>query len=117
MVASLQTFHPPDNLHHHQKQRAISFEESSSKEARSSSYKLTAFEFVGHEPLRIPPIHSYGNSGAGGHSSHSRSPRHVPYTYHSSNHFDDHNMKMGSYRDDGWTERKEFDTQPGHQLE
>ncbi|KAI4301532.1 hypothetical protein L6164_034801 [Bauhinia variegata] len=61
---------------------------------------------------------AYGNSGARGRSSHSRSPRQAPYTGNSYNSFDSRNQNLGAYRNDGWdSHRRESDIQPGHQVD
>ncbi|KAG4916699.1 hypothetical protein JHK87_054256 [Glycine soja] len=61
---------------------------------------------------------AYGNSGARGRSSQSRSPRHAPYTGNSYNSFDDRNQNMGAYRNEGWdSHRRESGIQPGHQFD
>ncbi|KAL5155805.1 hypothetical protein HKD37_19G054807 [Glycine soja] len=61
---------------------------------------------------------TYGNSGARGRSSQSRSPRHAPYTGNSYNSFDDRNQNMGAYRNEGWdSHRRESGIQPGHQFD
>ncbi|KAL2566675.1 hypothetical protein AAZX31_19G204600 [Glycine max] len=65
-----------------------------------------------------PQARAYGNSGARGRSSQSRSPRHAPYTGNSYNSFDDRNQNMGAYRNEGWdSHRRESGIQPGHQFD
>ncbi|KAG5044139.1 hypothetical protein JHK87_008054 [Glycine soja] len=61
---------------------------------------------------------AYGNSGARGRSSQSRSPRHAPYTGNSYNSFEGRNQNMGAYRNDGWdSHRRESGIRPGHQFD
>ncbi|KAI4349760.1 hypothetical protein L6164_010320 [Bauhinia variegata] len=61
---------------------------------------------------------AYGSSGARGRSSHSRSPRQVPYTGNSYNSYDSRNQYMGAYRNDGWdSHRRVSDIQPGNQFD
>ncbi|XP_020234837.1 uncharacterized protein LOC109814743 isoform X2 [Cajanus cajan] len=61
---------------------------------------------------------AFGNSGARGRSSQSRSPRHAPYTVNSYNSFEGRNQNMGAYRNDGWdSHRRESVIQPGHQFD
>ncbi|XP_027350180.1 uncharacterized protein LOC113861517 isoform X2 [Abrus precatorius] len=61
---------------------------------------------------------AYGNSGARGRSSQSRSPRQAPYTGNSYNSFDGRNQNMGTYRNDGWDSHgRESGIQPGHQFD
>ncbi|TKY61692.1 RNA-binding protein 25 isoform X2 [Spatholobus suberectus] len=61
---------------------------------------------------------AYGNSGARGRSSRSRSPRHAPYTGNSYNSFEGRNQNMGAYRNDVWdSHRRESGIQPGHQFD
>ncbi|MED6195050.1 hypothetical protein PIB30_034383 [Stylosanthes scabra] len=62
---------------------------------------------------------AYGNSGARGRSSHSRSPRQPPYTGNSYNSIDGRNQNMGSYRNDGWDShrRESAGIQPSHQFD
>ncbi|RYR52222.1 hypothetical protein Ahy_A06g027143 isoform B [Arachis hypogaea] len=62
---------------------------------------------------------AYGNSGARGRSSHSRSPRQPPYTGNSYNSIDGRNQNIGSYRNDGWDShrRESAGIQPSHQFD
>ncbi|KAK7255665.1 hypothetical protein RIF29_29082 [Crotalaria pallida] len=63
---------------------------------------------------------AYGNNGARGHSSlsRSRSPRQAPYTGNSYNSFDGRDQSMGAYRNGGWdSHRRESGIQPGHQFD
>ncbi|KAK8630841.1 hypothetical protein V6N13_079612 [Hibiscus sabdariffa] len=61
---------------------------------------------------------AYGNDGARGRSSHSKSPGRLPYAGNSFNNYDGHNRNMGAYRTDGWdTERRGSDLQSGNQFE
>ncbi|CAL0302376.1 unnamed protein product [Lupinus luteus] len=61
---------------------------------------------------------AYGNSGARGRASHSRSPRQAPYTGNSYNSFDGRDQSMGAYRNGGWdSHRRESGIQPGHQFD
>ncbi|KAK7396986.1 hypothetical protein VNO78_18150 [Psophocarpus tetragonolobus] len=61
---------------------------------------------------------AYGNNGARGRSSQSRSPRHAPYTGNSYNSFDGRNQNMGAYRIDGWdSRRRESGIQPSNQFD
>ncbi|XP_059629125.1 uncharacterized protein LOC132271692 [Cornus florida] len=61
---------------------------------------------------------AYGNDGARGRSSHSRSPARPPYTGNSYNSYDDHRHSMGAYRTDGWdSERRGSDLQSGRKFE
>ncbi|XP_020234834.1 uncharacterized protein LOC109814743 isoform X1 [Cajanus cajan] len=65
-----------------------------------------------------PQARAFGNSGARGRSSQSRSPRHAPYTVNSYNSFEGRNQNMGAYRNDGWdSHRRESVIQPGHQFD
>nr|AGV54731.1 hypothetical protein [Phaseolus vulgaris] len=65
-----------------------------------------------------PQDEAYGNSGARGRSSQSRSPRHAPFTGNSYSSFDGRNQNMGAYRNDGWdSHRRESGIQPGHQFD
>ncbi|KAJ7977688.1 Zinc knuckle CCHC-type family protein [Quillaja saponaria] len=61
---------------------------------------------------------AYGNSGARGRSSLSKSPAKAPYSGNSYSSYDGHNQSMGAYRNDGWSShRRTSDMQPGRQLE
>ncbi|KAE9593766.1 putative transcription factor interactor and regulator CCHC(Zn) family [Lupinus albus] len=61
---------------------------------------------------------AYGNSGARGRSSHSRSPRQTPYTGNAYNSFDGRDQSMGAYRNGGWdSHRRESGIQPGQQFD
>ncbi|KAJ4727842.1 Zinc knuckle CCHC-type family protein [Melia azedarach] len=61
---------------------------------------------------------AYGNDGARGRSSHSKSPARLAYVSNSYNSYDGHNQVMGGYRNDGWdTERRGSDMQSGRQFE
>lgn len=61
---------------------------------------------------------AYGNDGARGRSSHSKSPAQPPYTGSSYNSYDGHNQSVGVYRNDGWdTERRGSDMQSGRKFE
>ncbi|GMY17080.1 hypothetical protein FCV25MIE_12319 [Fagus crenata] len=61
---------------------------------------------------------AYGNNGARGRSSHSKSPAHPPYTGKSYNSYDGNNQSMGAYRTDGWdNERRGSDMQSGRQFD
>ncbi|XP_028771054.1 uncharacterized protein LOC114728331 isoform X2 [Neltuma alba] len=61
---------------------------------------------------------AYGNSGARGRPSHSRSPREAPYTSNPYNSYDERNLNMGTYRNGGWdSQARESDIQSGHQFD
>ncbi|XP_027937247.1 uncharacterized protein LOC114191959 isoform X2 [Vigna unguiculata] len=60
---------------------------------------------------------AFGNSGARGRSSQSRSPRQAPFTGNSYSSFDGRNQNMGAFRNDGWDHRRESGIQPGHQFD
>ncbi|KAF3972048.1 hypothetical protein CMV_004401 [Castanea mollissima] len=61
---------------------------------------------------------AYGNNGARGRSSNSKSPAHPPYTGKSYNSYDGNNQSMGAYRTDGWdNERRGSDMQSGRQFD
>ncbi|GAV83672.1 hypothetical protein CFOL_v3_27118 [Cephalotus follicularis] len=61
---------------------------------------------------------AYGNDGARGRSSLSKSPGLPHFPGNLYNAYDGHNQSMGGYRTDGWdTERRGSDMQPGHQFE
>ncbi|KAK6937249.1 hypothetical protein RJ641_030757, partial [Dillenia turbinata] len=61
---------------------------------------------------------AYGNDGARGRPSHSRSPARHPYTGNSYNSYDGRSQNMGSYRTDGWdSERRGSDMQSGHNFD
>ncbi|KAI7982480.1 hypothetical protein LOK49_LG15G00085 [Camellia lanceoleosa] len=61
---------------------------------------------------------AYGNNGARGRSSHSKSPPRHPYTANSYNSYDGHSQSMGAHRSDRWdTERRGSDMQSGRDFE
>ncbi|KAK9282045.1 hypothetical protein L1049_004957 [Liquidambar formosana] len=61
---------------------------------------------------------AYGNDGARGRSSHSKSPARHPYTGNSYNSYDSHSQSMGVFRNDGWeTERRGSEMQSGRKFE
>uniref|UniRef100_A0A2P2KSY0 CCHC-type domain-containing protein n=1 Tax=Rhizophora mucronata TaxID=61149 RepID=A0A2P2KSY0_RHIMU len=61
---------------------------------------------------------AYGNDGARGRSSNSKSPAYPHYTSNSHSSYDSYNHKMGDYRTDGWDNvRRRSDLQSGHQFE
>uniref|UniRef100_A0A5B7C190 CCHC-type domain-containing protein n=1 Tax=Davidia involucrata TaxID=16924 RepID=A0A5B7C190_DAVIN len=61
---------------------------------------------------------AYGNDGARGRSSHSKSPARPPYTGNSYNSYDGHSQRVGAYRTDGWdSERRGSDMQSGRKFE
>ncbi|KAM6558845.1 uncharacterized protein LOC115708270 [Cannabis sativa] len=62
---------------------------------------------------------AYGNDGARGRSSHSKSPRQSPYMSNNKyGSYDGRNQTMGAYRTDGWhSERKGPDMQSGPQYD
>ncbi|KAK4558239.1 hypothetical protein RGQ29_007840 [Quercus rubra] len=65
-----------------------------------------------------PQARAYGNNGARGRSSNSKSPAHPPYTGKSYNSYDGNNQSMGAYRTDGWdNERRGSDMQSGRQFD
>ncbi|XP_021904429.1 uncharacterized protein LOC110819510 isoform X2 [Carica papaya] len=75
-----------------------------------------------HEDLqkfpRVSPPQAYGNDGARGRSSHSKSPGHPHYTGNSYSSYDGHSSSMGGYRTERWdSERRGSDVQLGHQFE
>ncbi|KAJ8899135.1 hypothetical protein K2173_011132 [Erythroxylum novogranatense] len=64
-----------------------------------------------------PQARAYGNGGARGRSSHSKSPA-CPYASNSLAAYDGYSHKIGGYRTDGWdTERRGADLQSGHQFD
>lgn len=61
---------------------------------------------------------AYGNDGARGRSSHSRSPANFPYPNISYNSHDAHGQGRGGYRMGGWdSERRGSDMQSGRKFE
>ncbi|KAJ8747170.1 hypothetical protein K2173_013153 [Erythroxylum novogranatense] len=65
-----------------------------------------------------PQARAYGNGGARGRSSHSKSPARAPYASNSLAAYDGYSHKIGGYRTDGWdTERRGADLQSGHQFD
>ncbi|KAL7200295.1 hypothetical protein ACSBR1_032258 [Camellia fascicularis] len=61
---------------------------------------------------------AFGNNGARGRSSHSKSPPRHPYTANSYNSYDGHSQSMGTHRSDRWdTERRGSDMQSGRNFE
>ncbi|KAA8549063.1 hypothetical protein F0562_000747 [Nyssa sinensis] len=61
---------------------------------------------------------AYGNDGARGRSSHSKSPARPPYTGNSYISYDGHSQSMGAYRTDGWdSERQGSDMQSGRKFD
>lgn len=60
----------------------------------------------------------YGNEGARGRASHSKSPAHLHNLSNSYNSLESHNKSLGAYRTDGWnSEHRGSDLQSGHQLD
>ncbi|XP_068660339.1 uncharacterized protein [Aristolochia californica] len=67
-------------------------------------------------PRRSPP--AYGNDGARGRSSHSKSPPRPPYTGSSYNSHDGHTQKLGLNRIEGWdVERRGSDVHSSRKYE
>lgn len=61
---------------------------------------------------------AYGNDGARGRSSHSKSPARLPYVSNSYSSYDCHSQSMGAYRTDGWdSERRGSDMQSGRNFD
>lgn len=61
---------------------------------------------------------AYGNDGARGRSSHSKSPARAPYAPNSYGTYNAHNHSMGGYRSVGWeNERRRSELQSGRQFE
>lgn len=61
---------------------------------------------------------AYGNSGARGSSSRSKSPARPPYIGKSNNSYDGNNQSINAFRTDGWeSERRVSDMQTGHQFD
>ncbi|KAJ7973092.1 Zinc knuckle CCHC-type family protein [Quillaja saponaria] len=61
---------------------------------------------------------AYGNSGARGRSSVSKSPAKAPYTGNSYSSYDAQSQRMGAYRNDGWDSRgRGSDVQPDRLIE
>ncbi|KAF5462391.1 hypothetical protein F2P56_018401 [Juglans regia] len=61
---------------------------------------------------------AYGNNGARGRLSNSKSPTRPPYPGKSYNSYDRNNQSMSAYRTDGWdSERRGSDMQTGHQFD
>nr|XP_024928626.1 uncharacterized protein LOC107417191 isoform X1 [Ziziphus jujuba var. spinosa]XP_024928627.1 uncharacterized protein LOC107417191 isoform X1 [Ziziphus jujuba var. spinosa] len=75
------------------------------------------YVFGVHRKLVIPS-RAYGNDGARGRASHSKSPAHPPYLGNSYNSYDGHDQTMGAYRTDGWdSERRGSDIHSGRQFD
>ncbi|KAG9457794.1 hypothetical protein H6P81_002302 [Aristolochia fimbriata] len=69
-------------------------------------------------PRRSPPARAYGNDGARGRSSHSKSPPRTSYPGSSYSSHDGHSQKLGLHRTDGWDiERRGPDVHSGHKYE
>ncbi|XP_028103237.1 uncharacterized protein LOC114302413 isoform X1 [Camellia sinensis] len=65
-----------------------------------------------------PQARAYGNDGAGGRSSHSKSPARPLYSGNSYNSFDSRSQGVGAYRTDGWdSERRGRDMQSGRNFD
>ncbi|XP_038694038.1 uncharacterized protein LOC119991703 isoform X1 [Tripterygium wilfordii] len=69
-------------------------------------------------PRGSPQARAYGNNGARGRSSHSKSPARPHYTGNSFDSYGGHNQSSGGYRTDGWDiERRNSNLPSRHQIE
>ncbi|XP_057964166.1 uncharacterized protein LOC131155208 isoform X2 [Malania oleifera] len=102
----LRPFSSPQNTSQFQ-QRSSRHEKAVEDRVREDLHKLS----------RGSP-QAYGNDGARGRSSRSKSPARGPYMGNDYNSYENHTETMGIYRTDGWdTERRGSDIQSGRKFE
>ncbi|XP_057964156.1 uncharacterized protein LOC131155207 [Malania oleifera] len=102
-------------------QRSFSSPQNTSQfQQRFSRHEKVVEDRVREDLLKLSrgSPQAYGNDGARGRSSRSKSPARGPYMGNDYNSYDNHNQTMGIYRTDGWdTERRGSDIQSGRKFE